>query len=97
LFTSSVFEGIGGDYFISRKIPDGLFTRLVLEGIIPGYPTNPLHTSVFLARLKNLHHGRVFLERVFVGIGEFWMNTKSLLFPIFIEEKNTGEINKALR
>jgi hypothetical protein len=35
LFTFSVFEEIKEDYFISREIPDRLFTRLGLEEIIP--------------------------------------------------------------
>jgi hypothetical protein len=38
LFTSRVFEGIGGDYFVSRNFSDRLFTSLGFEGIIPGYP-----------------------------------------------------------
>jgi hypothetical protein len=42
LFTSSVFEGIGGDYLTSRKIPDRLFIMLGLEGIISGYPHKSL-------------------------------------------------------
>jgi hypothetical protein len=41
LFTSRVFEGMGGDYPVSRIFPDGLFTRPSLEGIILGY----LHKS----------------------------------------------------
>jgi hypothetical protein len=28
LFTSRVFEGMGGDYPVSRNFTDGLFTRL---------------------------------------------------------------------
>jgi hypothetical protein len=47
LFTSRVFEGMGGDYFESRNFPDRLFTSPGFEGIIP---TNPHHSSVFLAR-----------------------------------------------
>jgi hypothetical protein len=38
LFISSVFMGMGGDYFISRKIPTEPFTSLVLNEIIPRYP-----------------------------------------------------------
>jgi hypothetical protein len=38
LFTSRVFEGMGGDYFISRNFPNRLFTSLGFEGIISGYP-----------------------------------------------------------
>jgi hypothetical protein len=38
LFTSGVFKGIGRDYFVSQEVPDGLFTRPVLKGRIPGYP-----------------------------------------------------------
>jgi hypothetical protein len=38
LFTSRVFEGIRGDYFVSRNLLDRLFTSLGFEGIIPGYP-----------------------------------------------------------
>jgi hypothetical protein len=40
LFTSKVFEGIGGDYFVSRNFPDRLFTSPGFEGIIPRYPHN---------------------------------------------------------
>jgi hypothetical protein len=40
-----------------------LFTSPGFEKIIPRYPTNPLHPSVFLARLKTLHHDRVFLGK----------------------------------
>jgi hypothetical protein len=32
------FEGMGGDYFVSRNFSDRLFTSLGFEGIIPGYP-----------------------------------------------------------
>jgi hypothetical protein len=42
LFTSRVFEGMGGDYFESRNFPDRLFTSLGFEGIIPGYPHKSL-------------------------------------------------------
>jgi hypothetical protein len=38
LFTSRVFEGMGGDYFVSRDFSDRLFTSPGFEGIIPGYP-----------------------------------------------------------
>jgi hypothetical protein len=71
LLTSRVFRGIGGDYFVSQNIFDRLFTRLDLEGIIPGYPHKSLHTSVFLARLKTLCHSRVFLGRIFEEIEEY--------------------------
>jgi hypothetical protein len=53
---------MGGDNFESQNFPDRLFTSLGFVEIIPGY----LHKSpplVFLARLKTLHHGRVFLEK----------------------------------
>jgi hypothetical protein len=36
-----------------------------------------------------------FRGRVFVGIGEYWVNTKSTLIPTSIGEENTGEVNKA--
>jgi hypothetical protein len=38
LFTSRVFEGMGGDYPVSRNFPGRLFTRLGFERIIPEYP-----------------------------------------------------------
>jgi hypothetical protein len=38
LFTSKVFEGMGGDYFVSQNFPDRLFTSPGFEGIILGYP-----------------------------------------------------------
>jgi hypothetical protein len=38
LFTSRVFEGMGGDYFVSRNFPGRLFTTPGFEEIIPGYP-----------------------------------------------------------
>jgi hypothetical protein len=38
LFTSSVFEGMRGDYFVSWEIPDRLFICPGLVGIILGYP-----------------------------------------------------------
>jgi hypothetical protein len=38
LFTSRIFEGMGGDYFVSQNFPDRLFTSPVFEEIIPGYP-----------------------------------------------------------
>jgi hypothetical protein len=38
LFTSKVFEGMVGDYSVSRNFPDRLFTNPGFEGIIPGYP-----------------------------------------------------------
>jgi hypothetical protein len=64
LFTFKVFEGI-------ISYPE--FTRPGFEGIIRDIPINPLHTSLFLARLKTLHHGRVFFRkgylRVWKGIG----------------------------
>jgi hypothetical protein len=40
LFTSRVFEGMGGNYFVSRNFPDRLFTSSGFEGIIPRYPHN---------------------------------------------------------
>jgi hypothetical protein len=67
LFTSSVFKGMRGDYFVSQKIFDRLFTRPGLERIIQDIPTNSLYTSVFLARLKTLYHGRVFLGKSICG------------------------------
>jgi hypothetical protein len=39
LFTSRVFEGIGGDYFVSRYIPGRLFTRPGFEGLSPQIPS----------------------------------------------------------
>jgi hypothetical protein len=33
-----VFEGMRGDYFVSRNFPDRLFTSPGFEGIIPRYP-----------------------------------------------------------
>jgi hypothetical protein len=95
LFTSSVFEGIGEDYLASRKIPDRLFIKLASEGIIPRYPTNTIHTSIFLARLKTLHYGRIFLGKVFEGIKEYWMNTKSPHIPTCFRGENSREVNKA--
>jgi hypothetical protein len=44
LFTSRVFEGMRGDYFISRNFSDRLFTSPGFEGIISGY----LHKSPLL-------------------------------------------------
>jgi hypothetical protein len=38
LFTSRVFEGMGGNYFDSQNFPDRLFTSPGFEEIIPGYP-----------------------------------------------------------
>jgi hypothetical protein len=38
LFTSRVFEGMRGDYFVSRNFSDRLFTSPGFEGLIPGYP-----------------------------------------------------------
>jgi hypothetical protein len=38
LFTSRVFEGMGEDYFLSRNLPDRLFTSPGFKGIIPRYP-----------------------------------------------------------
>jgi hypothetical protein len=38
LFTSRVFEGMRGDYFVSWNFPDRLFTSPGFEGIIPRYP-----------------------------------------------------------
>jgi hypothetical protein len=73
--------GIGGDYFVSRNFSDRLFTNLGFEEIISRYPTNPLHSSVFLARLKNL---------------EYWVNTKFPHISTFFGGGNTGEVNKAL-
>jgi hypothetical protein len=63
LLTSSVFEGIEEDYPAFRKISDRLFIKLVSEEIILRYSTNSLYTSVFLARLKTLHYGRIFFEK----------------------------------
>jgi hypothetical protein len=60
LFTFRVFEGMRGDYFESRNFSSRLFTSLGFEGIIPRYPHKSPPPSVFLARLKTLHHGRVF-------------------------------------
>jgi hypothetical protein len=37
LFTSRVFEGMRGDYFIFQNFPDRLFTSPGFEGIIPRY------------------------------------------------------------
>jgi hypothetical protein len=36
-----------------------------------------------------------FWGRVFIGIREFWVNTKSPFFPISIGKENTEEVNKA--
>jgi hypothetical protein len=47
-----------------------------------------------LARLKTLHYGRVFLGKVFEGIGEYWVNTKSQHILTFFGGENTGEVNK---
>jgi hypothetical protein len=60
LFTFRVFERMAGDYFIFQNFLDRLFTSPDFEGIIPDIYTNPLHSSVFLARLKTIHHDRVF-------------------------------------
>jgi hypothetical protein len=38
LFTSRVFEGMGGNYFVSQNFPDRLFTSPEFEEIILGYP-----------------------------------------------------------
>jgi hypothetical protein len=38
LFTSRVFEGMRGDYFVFQNFPHRLFTSPGFEGIIPGYP-----------------------------------------------------------
>jgi hypothetical protein len=38
LFTSRVFEGIGGDYLVFWNFSDRMFTRMGFEGIIPRYP-----------------------------------------------------------
>jgi uncharacterized SAM-binding protein YcdF (DUF218 family) len=38
LFTSRVFEGMRGDYFVSQNFPNRLFTSPGFEGIIPRYP-----------------------------------------------------------
>jgi hypothetical protein len=54
---------MGEDYFVSWNFPDRLFTSSGFEGIIMGYPHKSPPPSVFLARLKTLHHGRVFLEK----------------------------------
>jgi hypothetical protein len=37
-----------------------------------------------------------FWGRVFEGIWEYWVNTKSPHIPIFFGDGNTGEVNKAL-
>jgi hypothetical protein len=68
-----------GDYSVYQKKLDRLFTWSDLEEIIP---TNLLHNSVFLARLKTLYHDKIFLKRVFEGIEKYWMTTKSPLIPI---------------
>jgi hypothetical protein len=47
-----------------KEILHRLFTRPGIERTIPIYPTNSLHTSVFLIRLKTLYHDRVFLEKI---------------------------------
>lgn len=48
LFTSKVFMGMGGDYFVSRKIPTSPFTSPVLNDIIPRYPLpSPLIPTFF--------------------------------------------------
>jgi hypothetical protein len=36
-----------------------------------------------------------FLGRVFEGISEYWVNTKSPHIPTFFRGGNTGELNKA--
>jgi hypothetical protein len=36
-----------------------------------------------------------FWGRVFEGIWEYWVNTKSPYIPIFSGDGNTGEVNKA--
>jgi hypothetical protein len=69
-------------------------TRLGLEWIISGYPQ--ILSILFLARLKTLYYHRVFFGKAFVGIEEYWVNTKFLLIPISIGKENTGEVNKAL-
>jgi hypothetical protein len=38
LFTSRVFERMGGDYFVSQDFPNRLFTSPGFEEIIPRYP-----------------------------------------------------------
>jgi hypothetical protein len=38
LFTFRVFEGMRGDYFVSRNFSYRLFTSPGFEGIISGYP-----------------------------------------------------------
>jgi hypothetical protein len=60
LFTFSVFEKIGGDYPPLQKIPDRLFTKMDLEGIVP---KNSLHTCALLPRLKTPHHINVLLGK----------------------------------
>jgi hypothetical protein len=37
-----------------------------------------------------------FWGRVFEGISEYWVNTKSPHIPTFLGGGNTGEVNKAL-
>jgi hypothetical protein len=59
-----IFERMGENYFVSWNLSDRLFISPGFEGIIPGYPTNPLYSSVFLARLKSLHHNRVFFRKI---------------------------------
>jgi hypothetical protein len=38
---------------------------------------------------------KYFWERVFLGIGGYWVNIKSPLIPTSIGKENTKEINKA--
>jgi hypothetical protein len=61
-FTStSVFEMIERDFFSNpRKFP--IACLLCSDGIISAYPTNTLHTSVFLPRLRTISTMLVYLE-----------------------------------
>jgi hypothetical protein len=43
--------------------PIGCLLVRVLRGYSRDIPTNPLHSSAFLARLKTLHYGRVFFGK----------------------------------
>jgi hypothetical protein len=53
--------GIGGGYFVFRKIPTSPFTSPVLNGIISRYPLPFPH---FLFKLKTLHHTSVFFGKI---------------------------------
>jgi hypothetical protein len=56
---------MGGDYFVSQKIPTGSFNSSILNKIIRRYPLSSPH---FLPESKTLHHISVFLGRVLGGI-----------------------------